>query len=152
MKAHRVCAAVGVLALCSTGLGWTGASAAPPIKIPLPAGSLVTNDVPCGPIEFEYSAGETQRVFVDAAGNPRFSVVTGPLTATLTSLVTGKSIALNIPGPVRINAPGVTLYGPALVFGPHEIWLTHGNVFLPGGDPDLATVRGNVVDLCPALQ
>ena len=152
MRAHRLFACVGTLAVISLALGAAGASADPPISQPWPTPSQVfdVGTVPCGPIRLDSTADETLRIYFGHDGQPRFGIITGAARAVVTQLVTGKTVSLNIPGPAKFTPSGTTLYGAALIIGPNELWLTHGQVTFTGGfDP--SSVIGNVVDLCPLL-
>jgi len=138
-------------AVLSVAVGATSAHADGPTAVPLPAAHLEFDvpAVPCGPIAIDITAGETLRSFTDRSGASRFDIITGPFHATITA--NGKSIDLNIPGPGKITAGTFTLFGPALVFGPNELWLTHGKVTFGQGAVDPTAWKGRITDLCPAL-
>lgn len=146
--------AASVLVAVSMTVGVTGAHALPPVASPLPAGSVDFSElqVPCGPLHMETSAGETQRVFLAKDGAPRFALITGPFSVVVTNTVTGKTLSLNVPGPLKITGDGLTLYGPSLILGPSEVWLTHGPVFFANGSLDPTNHRGQYTDLCPLLS
>ncbi|MEY2402433.1 MAG: hypothetical protein QOJ08_2544 [Ilumatobacteraceae bacterium] len=138
-------------ALFSVAMGATSADAVKPSTTPLPAGHLELDvpAVPCGPIVIDFTAGETLRSFTDRNGQPTFDLVTGPFRATITA--NGKTLDLNIPGPLKVSAGTVTLFGAALVFGPNELWLTHGKVTFAPGALDPTSWNGHITDLCAVL-
>ena len=139
-------------AVLSVAVGATGAHADRPITVPLPAGhfELDVPDVPCGPIVIDVTAGETLRSFTDRNGEPTFDIITGPLRATVTG--NGTSLELNIPGPGTLTSSGTfTLFGASLVFGPNELWLTHGKVTFAPGEFDPSAWNGHITDLCDVL-
>ena len=146
--------AADCIALGTTVIAPSAAHAVPPISIPLPAGGVdyLGDSVPCGPLHLEASAGETQRIFLGRDGQPRFAVITGPFSVTVTNTETHKSVSLKVPGPVKITADGITLFGPSLILGPNEVWFTHGPVFFANGSWDPTTHRGQYADLCPLLS
>jgi hypothetical protein len=138
-------------AVLSVAVGATSAHADRPTSVPLPAGHLELDvpDVPCGPIVIDVTAGETLRSFTDRTGEPRFDIVTGPFRATVTA--NGTSLDLNIPGPLKVTSTSITLFGAALVFGPNELWLTHGKVTFAQGALDPSAWVGHITDLCEVL-
>jgi hypothetical protein len=70
----------------------------------------------------------------------------------VTSLTSGKSLELNVPGPAKIYPSGDAVFtGAMFLFGPHTFAFIHGRAILPGLDVDLAIVSGKRVDLCPLL-
>jgi hypothetical protein len=139
-------------AVLSVAVGATIAHADRPTSVPLPAAhfELDVPDVPCGPIVIDTTAGETLRNFTDRNGEPLFTIITGPLRATVTA--NGSSLELNISGPGKFTASGTfTLFGASLVFGPNELWLTHGQVTFAPGAIDPTAWNGHITDLCEVL-
>ena len=145
----RFAAAAAVL---SVAVGATSAHADRPTTVPLPAAhfELDVPAVPCGPIVIDVTAGETLRSFTDRDGQHLFDIITGPLHATVTG--NGTSLDLNVPGPGTLTSSGIfTLFGASLVFGPNELWLTHGKVTFAPGAFDPTAWSGHVTDLCDVL-
>ena len=69
--------------------------------------------------------------------------------ATVTA--NGKSLDLNVPGPLKVTSSSITLFGAAFVFGPNELWLTHGKVTFAPGALDPTAWIGHITDLCDVL-
>lgn len=148
---RRIARFAAASAVLSAAVGATSAHADRPTTVPLPAGHLELDvpAVPCGPIVIDFTAGETLRSFTDRNGDSRFDIITGPLRATVTA--NGQSLDLNIPGPLKVASGTITLFGAALVFGPNELWLTHGTVTFAPGAFDPSSWNGHITDLCEVL-
>ncbi len=97
------------------------------------------------------------------------ALITGPLFVTVKNLSTGKTIDLNISGPIRLdfsdNLTSVTLHGASLLIGTAEqaaaaglpqLALIHGRFGFTLGEDGQTTsyqrVSGNVQDVCQLLQ
>jgi hypothetical protein len=174
MKSNRVrlvFVALPLLMLFLFGLVPT-ASADPPIRTPIVILSpFILQDTrgndPCGfQVQLDVLTNkEVVTTFVRKNGTS-FIQVTGALKVRLTNLSTGKSIDINISGPIRFvpNADGsVTQIGPGpqlFVFDPGvapdlpRLVLTSGrtvSMFDPEGNFSLLSVQGHVEDLCALL-
>jgi hypothetical protein len=130
-------------------------SALPPVVTP-PAGTytffIEADQSPCGRFQVDVVDGERYTTFFAKNGSVRVTGVNGSLRMHVTSLTSGKSINLNIPGPAKIYPSGDAVFtGAMFLFGPHTFAFIHGRAFLPGLDVDLAVVSGKRVDLCPIL-
>jgi hypothetical protein len=174
MKLNRVrlvFVALPLLILFLFGLVPT-AAADPPIRTPNEIQSpFILQDTqgnnPCGfEVQLDVLTNkEVVTTFVRKNGTS-FIQVTGALKVRLTNLSTGKSIDINIPGPIRIvpNADGsVTQIAPGpqlFVFDPGVapdlplLTLISGrsvSMFDPEGNFSLLSVQGHVEDLCAIL-
>ena len=79
------------------------AAANPPTKEPLPAAPLTVT----GKCDFDVlleplTNKEVITTFFDKEGNTRLFLITGAFRERLTNLSTGKSVDLNIPGPIQL--------------------------------------------------
>ncbi len=152
------------VAIVATGLtisGTAGAltagvtSALPPVVTP-PAGTytffIEADQSPCGRFQVDVVDGERYTTFFAKNGSVRVTGVNGSLRVLVTSLVSGKSIDLNVSGPGKLYPSGDAVFtGAMFLFGPHTFAFIHGRAILPGLDVDLAVVSGKRVDLCPLL-
>jgi hypothetical protein len=143
-------------ALCA--LPAQGVSAAKPI-IGEPAGQytfeLTEAETPCGAFHIEVDDRGKPKQFPDSGGNAGKLFINGKLTYTVTSVDSGKSIDVNISGPVKVQPDG-TLdgAGPWLLWSPTKFILVNGHIVMPNGDvddPD-AELPNRQVDLCPILN
>ena len=130
-------------------------SAQPPVVTP-PAGTytffIEADQSPCGRFQVDVVDGERYTTFFAKNGSVRVTGVNGSLRMLVTSLASGKSIDLNVPGPAKIYPSGDAVFtGAMFLFGPHTFAFIHGRAILPGLDVDLAIVSGKRVDLCALL-
>ena len=143
------------------------AAANPPTKEPLPAAPFTVT----GKCDFDVlieplTNKEVLTTFFDKEGNERFFLITGSLKERLTNLSTGKSVDLNISGPLQlIPQPDgsqivITLGAALYIFEPGVapnlplLALIHGRTvaeFDAAGNFTLLSVRGHVEDVCAAL-
>jgi hypothetical protein len=91
------------------------------------------------------------------------TIISGQLMVELTNLETGKTVAVNISGPVFVSADGSTvtlsgrslLFGEAGFFGPGPLLLlTSGPTVVPvdsDGNPLGYSTSGRTVDMCRVL-
>ncbi len=128
------------------------AGATPPTHQP-PANTtsdfhLAAGEVPCGPITITFTDGERITTFSTGV-----ILVTGKLSAVVTSDITGKSVSLQVSGPGKLFPDGsVKGGGPWLLFGTEVLAFAVGRISIPvGGDVNHVSVLGRRVDLCPML-
>ena len=109
---------------------------------------LAAGEVPCGPITITFTDGERLTTFSSGV-----ILVTGQLSAVVTSDVTGKSVSLHVSGPGKLFPDGsVKGGGPWLLFGTQVLAFGVGRISIPvGGDVNQVSVTGRRVDLCPML-
>jgi len=139
------------LALVVAMLAVPVALADPPVIVPAPAVDFTDSTSCAFPVAIHFTAnGETAKIFSD-----RTIIVTGPLAATFSA--NGKSVSLNISGPVKISPTGVAI---AHGLGAGPVLLPNGQVTLAyfAGPVDISTGTGGVplnghlrLDLCAAL-
>jgi hypothetical protein len=106
--------------------------------------------------------------FVDQAGNPRVTLITGTDKVSLTNLSNGKSIGLNISGPGRIMpdlvqpstwiTEGRWLWfitpGASLIYSPRMFFISGRMVVQfdsAGQITNLQIIGGTTQDMCAAL-
>ncbi len=128
------------------------AQATPPVHQP-PANAtydfpVAAGDVPCGPITITFTDGERYTTFSSGV-----TLVTGKLSAVVTSDLTGRSVSLKVSGPGKFFPDGsVQGTGAWLLFGKEVLAYAVGNISIPpGGDVNAVTIQGRRVDLCPQL-
>lgn len=149
----------GVVALAAAALLAPSAAADPPTKEPLPDLNATGQFCKDFQVEIRTTANkEVIHLFSSGVG-----LITGALKVEVTNLTTGKTLALNIPGPGKLSADGGTITGggPWLLFGEAGqlpgpdpgMLFTHGHITLELGPAGIAsiTVRGTVEDVCAAL-
>jgi hypothetical protein len=109
---------------------------------------LAAGDVPCGPITITFTDGERLTTFSSGV-----TLVTGQLSAVVTSDITRQSVSLKVSGPGKIFPDGsITGGGAWLLFSSNVLAYAVGQISVPaGGDVNAVTVRGRRVDLCPLL-
>ncbi len=112
-------------------------------ELHVPAGG-----VPCGPITITFTDHERYTTFSSG-----LTLVTGRLTAVVTSDITGQSVSLNVSGPAKLYPDGsIVGSGGWLLFSSNVLAYTTGHISIPaGGDVNAVTVTGRRVDLCPML-
>jgi hypothetical protein len=117
-----------VLAVAAALLSVPVAQATPPTIVPAPSLDL-TDTTSCGfDVDVHFTTNdETAKIFSDGT-----IIVTGPLAATF-SADDGKSVTLNIAGPVTITSESVTGHGVGA-----------GPTLLPNGQTTLAYNAGTV--------
>jgi hypothetical protein len=143
-------------ALCA--LSAQGVSAAKPI-IGEPEGQytfeLTEAETPCGAFHIEVDDWGRPMQFPDSGGNAGQLFYTGKLTYTVTSVDSGRSIDVNISGPVKFLPDGTSVgAGPWLLWSPTKFILASGHIVMPNGDvddPD-AVLPNRQVDVCPILN
>lgn len=129
------------------------AHAAPPVTSPPPGVvdlALTAEDTGCGAVDVHIVDASTARVFTNQAAGRSWTIITGQISATLTSQVTGRSISLNVSGPARI-VDAFVLMGPSLLFGFGSLAYAHGRVVIPDPSVEGFTITGRLTDLCPQL-
>ena len=88
-------------------------SALPPVVTP-PAGTytffIEADQSPCGRFQVDVVDGERFTTFFAKNGAVRVTGVNGSLSMHLTSLASGKSIDLNVPGPAKIFPSGDAVF------------------------------------------
>jgi hypothetical protein len=137
-----------------------------PDKQPLPAESFTISGECAFDVQFEVLTNkEKLSTFYDKDGDIRFLNITGALRVRFINLETGKSVDLNISGPLRIEPQpdGSTLItylgAGGLFFPPNEsdlppIAFTHGPVVTQvdaEGNFSVISVKGHVEDVCAML-
>jgi hypothetical protein len=130
------------------------AMAEPPEVMP-PGGEfsfvIPADETPCGTIGVTGVDGETYRTF-GIGPKSGATHVAGQLDVTLTSLTTGRSVELQIPGPLWSSADGTqVLTGPMLLSNPAILAYVNGKTVVPPGEPTDWIITGKRVDLCPVL-
>jgi hypothetical protein len=112
MKRAILC---GVVALATAALLTPTAAADKPTKEPLPSLEATGQFCP----DFQVQIRTTTNKEVIHIFSSGVSLITGALKVEVTNLTTGKTLALNIPGPGKFSADGSTLTGggPWLIFG-----------------------------------
>jgi hypothetical protein len=112
---------------------------------------LGDGEVPCGPITVTFTDGERYTTFSNGV-----TLVTGSLTAMVTSDLTGMSVSLNVSGPGKFSPDGtISGSGAWLLYDTEVLQYIVGRISVPAGPdgPDVSatTVRGRRIDLCPLL-
>ncbi|TFB50309.1 hypothetical protein [Cryobacterium tagatosivorans] len=132
------------------------AAAVPPLHIP-PAGAgtslIADSDSPCGSFTMVTLDNQRTRVFTNKVGDVTAISTTGSLRVKLISDVTGRSIDLNVSGPLFIR--GVAdpiLTGSMLLYAKGILAFVHGRAVITGGLADRAVITGARRDLCPILN
>jgi hypothetical protein len=133
----------------------TAALAAPPTREPLVLEDFVAENVCSFPVLVEATANKEFVTFFDDGR----ILVTGKLFVRLTNVETGKSLELNISGPVTITETEVIRGRGLLILFPEDaggpgLLLTSGRVVLIRGEDGFlanATFKGRTVDVCAAL-
>jgi hypothetical protein len=133
----------------------TAALAAPPTREPILVEDFVVENVCSFPVLIEATANKEFVTFFDDGR----ILVTGKLFARLTNVETGKSLELNISGPLTITETEVLRGRGLLIFFPEDadgpgLLLTSGRVVLIRGEDGFianATYKGRTVDVCAAL-
>ena len=153
--------AVGILAAGFTisvavGAAASGVASTRPPEVSPPLGTysffIESDQSPCGRFQVDVVDGERSTTFFAKNGSVRVTGINGSLRMHVTSIASGKSIDLNVPGPAKIYPSGDAVFtGAMFLFGPHTFAFIHGRAFLPGLDVDQAVVSGKRVDLCPLL-
>lgn len=147
-KQHLVLTAVAM----TTAIGGT-AFAAPPVTIP-PAGDITitiqATETPCGAFTLALHDQSTTRIFSRPDGTQVVHVA-GPISAVLTSERSGRSIALDISGPVKLSADAMILTGSSLIWNPSLMELVKGRVVVPTGEPTDWRITGSRTALCAVL-
>lgn len=150
--------ALGTLALAPFA-AMPNAQAAPPMRTPsepvhtvLPA--FLTG---CGDLLMSGPAGSRTTIHFDQDGNMTAYQLNGVVKVTLTSLVTDKSIDLNISGVVRIADGMAALSGPNLLYAPglpllYATGRTVVDISNPPGPGNVPPLYGHVTELCPLLS
>jgi hypothetical protein len=160
----KACVLVALIFACAFALAMTPqASADRPIRIEL---------VPPPDVSGQFCEDFMVRVHVTRFNEVAtvFSngetLITGALSAEVTNLDTGTTIALNIPGPGRVSADGstVTATGPWLLFGeegdlgegsPAQVTYLSGRFTFTvdenGQITHVSDIRGRTQDICAAL-
>jgi len=132
--------------------GASPAHALPPVTIP-PAGQysivIPAEETPCGAFVLVVDDRTTARIFTRPDGTQRLHAA-GQLSGVLTSVVTGRSLAVDFSGPVWITQTATTLTGGSLLWNPTLLALAHGRVVVPA-DGTAWRITGKQVDLCPLL-
>ena len=151
MKFRHAVAAATVAAIA---VGAGSAHADPPTHgdRPGPFVSYVpASESACGALVVEGS-DNTRLTFYDTEHGALLAGLRGRSTATVTSVVSGRSIDLNISGPLRVLANGDFVgSGPWLITTPGFVIYARGSIYVPGGDANLAQVTGTSIDLCEVL-
>jgi hypothetical protein len=160
----KACVLVALIFACAFALAMTPqASADRPIRIEL---------VPPPDVSGQFCEAFMVRVHVTRFNEVAtvFSngetLITGALSAEVTNLDTGTTIALNIPGPGRVSADGstVTATGPWLLFGeegdlgegsPAQVTYLSGRFTFTvdenGQITHVSDIQGRTQDICAAL-
>jgi hypothetical protein len=109
---------------------------------------VAAGDVLCGPITITFTDGERFTTFSSGV-----TLVTGQLSAVVTSDITGQSVSLKVSGPGKFFPDGSVKGGGAwLLFSSNVLAYTVGAISIPaGGDVNAVTIKGRRVDLCPLL-
>lgn len=109
---------------------------------------VAAGGVPCGPITITFTDGERYTTFSNGV-----TLVTGQLSAVVTSDITGQSVNLNVSGPGKFLPDGsVKGSGAWLLFSSDVLAYAVGHISIPaGGDVNAVTINGRRVDLCPLL-
>lgn len=149
----RVSVVLAVLALATA----PSALADKPLREFLPATSVTLDAAVCGfPVEISFESKEFITTFSSG-----MQIVTGRFTAQLTG--NGKTITVNVSGPVFITGDEVTLRGGSILlanpgdFGPGQpgvLLLANGPVTITpdeNGLPLFDFTSARTVDLCPVL-
>ena len=148
--------AAGLTISVAVGAATSGVASARPPEVTPPLGTytffIESSQTPCGRFQVDTVDGERYTTFFAKNGAVRVTGIHGSLRMHVTSLASGKSIDLNVPGPAKIYPSGDAVFtGAMFLFGPHTFAFIHGRAFLPGLDVDQAVVTGKRVDLCPLL-
>lgn len=132
------------------------AAAVPPLHIP-PAGAgtslIADSDSPCGSFTVVALDNQRTRVYANKVGDVTAISITGSLRVRLVSDVTGRSVNLNISGPLFIR--GVSdpiLTGSMLLYAKGILAFVHGRAVITGGLADRAVITGTRTNLCPLLN
>ena len=148
----RDAVAAATLAVIAVGAG--SAHADPPTHGDRPGsyvGYVPASESACGALIVE-GTDNSRLTFFNTENGAVLAGLNGHSAATVTSVVSGRSISLNISGPLRVLANGDWVgSGPWLITTPGFVLYARGSIYLPGGDPNLAQVTGNSIDLCEVL-
>ena len=123
-----------------------------PVREPAPAIDYVDTTSCAFPVSVDFTF-DREKITIFSNGD---AIITGALKATLTNTLTGESIDVNVPGPVKFttNADGsVTLQitGPIWSFLNGTLTLFSGRLFEPIYGSHDVTLSGRAVDLCALL-
>jgi hypothetical protein len=159
-------AAAGLLALASPAVTLAGSG---PIRFPadnqpadFAAGELCAFPVHVAILRDQ----ETITMWFDGSGNPEHLLITGPLVLGVSNASTGRTIDLNVPGPVQIDLASDgsstwTFYGPSMIGGLPAplpgggLYLNNGPVRMSDSAANEVTIlsqHGHAADLCGPLS
>ena len=148
---RRILPIVAFVFMCAAATAQP-ALADPPVREPAPAFDYVDTTSCAFPVSVDFTF-DRGKITIFSNGD---AIITGALKATLTNTVTGKSIDVNIPGPVKFtaNADGsFTLMATGRFLGPLNGILTlfSGRLFEPIYGSHDVTLSGRAIDVCVLL-